>query len=465
MNIPRLIIAGTQSGCGKTSVAVGVVRALARRGLRIQPFKIGPDFIDPSLLSIAAGRPCRNLDSWLLPHPTVAELLARGAEGAQVAVAEGMMGLYDGAGGAGEAGSTAEVARLLAAPVVLVVDVGGAARSAAATVLGFSAFDPHLTIAGIIANRAAGPRHVEALRGALRPSGIPLLGAIPSDDRLRIPDRDPGLVPAAEALADAVEGTVDLEALLRIARTAPPLVVSGPMAFPPIAAPAAGRIGIAQDEAFSFYYQDGLEMLEAVGARLVPFSPLRDEGLPAVDGLYLGGGFPEVYARDLEDNAPMRDAVAAAVRAGMPVYAEGGGLLYLTRELLDADGRRASMAGVLPASARLHSGVAALDYVTLEATQDTLLLREGERLRAHEFHRSTLESDGPLPLAYRSHDGRGIAGGRDGFARGRLLATWAHAHFAAMPEMARRFVEACGRFRHAPVVADPGEVQPSSGGS
>lgn len=456
MHIPRLIIAGTHSGCGKTSVTVGVLRALIRRGLRIQPCKIGPDFIDASLLSAAARHPCRNLDSWMLPHPTVAELLARGAEGAHAAVAEGMMGLYDGYDGAAEAGSTAEVARLLGAPVVLVVDVGGgSARSAAATTLGFSAFDPQLAIAGIIANRAGGPRHVEALREALRSSGIPLLGAIPQDDRLRIPERPLGLAPAAEApppaaaeaLADTVAAHVDLEALLRIARTAPPLVVPGPLAFPPIPSPPAARIGVARDEAFSFYYPDALELLEAFGAHLVAFSPLHDRSLPEVDGLYLGGGLLEVHAQTLEDNVSMRHAVAAAIHRGVPVHAEGGGLLYLTRDLLDADGHRAAMVGAVPASSRMHRRVVAHDYVTLEAATDTLLLRTGETVRAHEFHWSTLEPAEPLLLAYRSRDGRGIADGRDGFASGSMLATHAHVHLAAMPEMARRLVEACRAYR------------------
>lgn len=461
MNIPRLIIAGTHSGCGKTLVALGVLRALTRRGLRVQPFTVGPDFIEPSLLAAAAGRPCRTLDSWMLPHPTVAELLARGAEGAHAAVIEGMMGLYDGYGGTADEGSTAEAARLLGVPVILVVDVGASARSAAATVLGFAAFDPQLTIAGVIANRVGGPRHVETLREALRSSGIPLLGAIPWDDRARIPERRPGFIPsaqapdaAAEALADVVAAHVDLDALLRIARTAPPLVVPGPLAFPPIPGPAAARIGIARDEAFSFYYQDALEMLEAFGARLVPFSPLRDRSLPEADGLYLGGGFPEVYARELEDNAAMRRAVAAAIRSGMPVYAECGGVLYLARDLLDADGRRAAMVGAVPAAARMHRSLVAHDHVTLEAEGDTLLLRLGEAVRAHEFHWSTLEPQEPLPLAYRSRDGRGMADGRDGFAAGQLLATYAHVHFAAMPEMARRFVEACRAYRAGPSPTD-----------
>lgn len=450
MQLPRVLIAGTHSGCGKTSVSLGLLRALARRGMHPQPFKVGPDFIDPLLLAAAAGRPCRNLDSWMLPHPTVVELLARGADGSQAALIEGMMGLYDGR--AGDEGSTAEVARLLGVPVILVIDVGGASRSAAATALGFAAFDPQLNIAGVIANRAGGARHVETLRAALAPSGIPLLGALPWDDRLRIPERHLGLaadLPASqdaiEALADAVAAHVDVDAVMRIARTAPPVVVRGPLAFPAMPAPASARIGLARDKAFSFYYQDGLEMLEAAGARLVPFSPLHDRALPEVDGLYLGGGFPEIHARDLAENAPMRRAVAAAVAGGMPVYAECGGMLYLAEELIDGT-RRTEMVGVLPATARMHGRPTALSYVTLEAETDTLLLRAGESVRGHEFHWSTIDVRGPVALAYRAVDGEGIADGRDGIAAPGFLAGYTHVHFASKPEMAQRFVDACRHF-------------------
>lgn len=450
MTLPRILIAGTHSGCGKSSVSLGLLRALARRGMRVQPFKVGPDFIDPALLARAAGAACRNLDSWMLPHPTVVELLARGAEGASLALIEGMMGLYDGR--AGDEGSTAEVARLLGTPVVLVIDVGGSARSAAATALGFSAFDPQLTIAGVIANRAGGARHVATLREALGASGIPLLGALPWDDRYRIPERHLGLAPDAEevpeaidALGDAVAAHVDVDAIIRIARTAPPVVVQGPAAFPPMPAPPSVRIGLARDAAFSFYYQDALELLEACGAQLVPFSPLGDRTLPEVDGLYLGGGYPEVHARRLAENEPMRRAVASAVAAGMPVYAECGGMLYLGRELVDGR-RRAEMVGALPITARMHGRPVALGYVTVEAQADTLLLRRGETVRGHEFHWSTVDADETLEPAYRVTEGEGLGGGRDGIATPTLLAGFTHVHFAAKPEMARRFVEACRRF-------------------
>ncbi|HXF83543.1 MAG TPA: cobyrinate a,c-diamide synthase, partial [bacterium] len=328
---------------------------------------------------------------------------------------------------------------------------------AAATALGFSAFDPRLTIAGVIANRVGGVRHVQTLRDALAAARIPLLGVLPWDDRLRIPERHLGLAAdaaqareAIEALGDAVAAHVDVDAVLRIARTAPPVVVPGPLAFPPLAAPPSVRIGIARDEAFTFYYQDSLDLLEACGAHLVPFSPLRDRELPAVDGLYLGGGFPEVHARALSENVAMRQAVANAVEGGMPVYAECGGMLYLAAELIDGT-RRAEMVGALPAAARMHGRPVALNYVTLEAEADTLLLRRGEAVRGHEFHWSTLELRAPCALACRVVEGEGIAGGRDGIARGDLLAGYTHLHFASWPKMAQRFVDACRRFAAARV--------------
>lgn len=450
MRIPRIIIAGTHSGCGKTSVAAGLLRALSRRGTSVQPYKVGPDFLDPPHLAMAAGRPCRNLDGWMLPQPTLIEVFARGADGAGAAVIEGMMGLYDGVGGAGDEGSTAEVARWLGAPVILVVDVSASSRSAAAAALGFTVFDPQLNVAGVIANRAGGPRHVQALRDALASSGIPLLGALPTNRDYVVAERHLGLLPADEAtvaaLGDAVAEYIDLEAVLHIARTAPPLVVAGWSAFPPMPLAPSVRIGVARDEAFAFYYQDALEMLEAHGAQLVSFSPLRDAYLPPVDGVYLGGGYPEAHAEGLASNRPMRQTIAAAVRDGLPVYAECGGLLYLTERIEDSSGRGHAMVGAIPGVARMHERPAALSYVTLEALEDSLLLHAGESVRAHEFHYSTVDLRTPAGFVYRSVDGRGIADGLDGVRLPGGVASYAYLHLAANPAMARRFIEACRVF-------------------
>ena len=451
MRIPRIIIAGTHSGCGKTSVATGLLRALLRRGTSVQPYKVGPDFLDPPHLELAAGRPCRNLDGWMLPQSALIEVFARSADGVGAAVIEGMMGLYDGVGGAGDEGSTAEVARWLGAPVILVVDVSSSARSAAAAALGFTVFDPQLNVAGVIANRAGGPRHVQTLRDALGSSGIPLLGALPTNPDYAVAERHLGLLPADEAtvdaLADAVAESVDLDAVLHIARTAPPLVIAGASAFPPMPLAPSVRIGVARDEAFSFYYQDALEMLEAHGAQLVSFSPLRDAEIPPVDGLYLGGGYPEAHAEALASNRPMRQAVAAAVRDGMPIYAECGGLLYLTERIEDEAGRGHAMVGAVSGVARTHDRPAALSYVTLEALEDSLLLRAGETVRAHELHYSTVDLRDATGLVYRSLDGRGIAEGLDGVRLPGGVASYAHLHFAANPAMAQRFIGACRVFR------------------
>jgi cobyrinic acid a,c-diamide synthase len=451
MRIPRVVIAGTHSGCGKTSVAAGLLRALVRRGATVQPYKVGPDFLDPPHLTRAAGRPCRNLDGWMLPQSTLVEVFARGADGAGAAVIEGMMGLYDGVGGAGDEGSTAEVARWLSAPVILIVDVSASARSAAAAALGFTVFDPQLNVAGVIANRIGGPRHEQTLRDALGGSGIPLLGALPTNPDYAVAERHLGLLPpddqAIDALGDAVAESVDLEAVLRIAGTAPPLVVAGSSAFPAMPLPRTVRIGLARDDAFSFYYPDALEMLEAYGAQLVPFSPLRDADLPPVDGLYIGGGYPEVHAGALASNGSMRKAMAAAVGDGLPTYAECGGLMYLTERIEDAAGAEHPMVGVIPGVTHVQQRPAALSYVTLEALEDSMLLHAGESVRAHEFHYSTVDLGGPASLVYRSVDGRGIAEGRDGVRLPGGVASYAHLHLAAQPAMTQRFIEACRAFR------------------
>lgn len=462
MQIPRIVIAGTHSGAGKTTLTLGLLRALTRRGMTVQPFKVGPDFIDPTLhtaaVTIPGGRPSRisrNLDTWLLAHHTVVELFARAAEGAAAAVIEGVMGLYDGVTGSSEAGSTAEVAKVLRAPVLLVLDVSGSVRSAAAAAMGFGIFDPDLTMAGVIANRTGGPRHEGWVRDSLAAAGIPLLGVLPWDDRLRLPERHLGLVPAGErdyegaieTLADAVLGHVDVDAIVKAARSAPPVVVPGPSSFPPLPVPERAAVGVARDEAFGFYYQDGLDLLASRGARLVFFSPLHDRALPAVDGLYLGGGFPEVHAAGLSGNVTMRTRIRDAVGSGMPVYAECGGMMYLAEAVVDTGGTAHDMVGAIPAVARMQLRLSAMGYVTLEATADTLLLRTGEQVRAHEFHYSRLEPTGPLTFGLRSGDGRGVVDGADGICTPTLLASYAHVHLASHPVMAERFVEACRHYR------------------
>jgi len=461
MRVPRIVIAGTHSGAGKTTVTLGLLRALQRRGMTVQPFKAGPDFIDPGWQTAAVTTPgqparrARNLDTWLLPPATVVELFARDADEADVAVIEGMMGLYDGVDGRTEAGSTAEVAKLLRAPVVLVLDAAGSVRSAAAVALGFVSFDPEVTLAGVIANRVGGRRHEQWLRDALDTAGVSLLGVLPWDDRLRLPERHLGLVPAAEhsaletidALGDAVEEHVDVTAVVRATRLALPLVVPGPQIFPPMPVAQPVALGVARDEAFSFYYEDALDLLESRGARIVPFSPLHDRDLPPVHGLYLGGGFPEIYAGGLAENVRLRGQVKEAVASGMPVYAECGGMMYLAQTLVDEGGQEHPMVGVLPVVTRMQPRMAALGYVTLTATTDTMLLRKGETVRGHEFHFSTTTPLGPVEFGLASVGGRGIADGKDGMCTPTVLASYAHVHFASHPAMAERLVDACKKYK------------------
>ena len=430
--IPRLVIAGTSSGAGKTTVATGLIAALARRGQRPAPFKVGPDFIDPSYHALAAGRPGRNLDAFLSGPELIAPLLRHGSAGAGIAVVEGVMGLYDGASGRGELASTAHVAKLIQAPVVLVVDAAAMARSVAAIVHGYKTFDPEVNVAGVILNRVGGDFHTALLRDALE--GTPVLGALPRDEGLAVPERHLGLVPVAEResraretidrLGAAIAAHCDLEALEALARAAPDL--PGP-AWSPAGDGPPVRIAIARGPAFSFHYEENLELLRGAGAELVPFDPLRAEALPDAQALILAGGFPEVFGAELSANARLRGEIAAF--AG-PVLAECGGLLYLAREL---DGH--PMCGVLDVSAHMSDRLT-LGYREATARADHPVWPWGTCVRGHEFHRSRVTPEGGAWEHAR---------GREGHVRGLVHASYLHTHWAATPEVAHRVVAAAAR--------------------
>ncbi len=447
-SVPRLVVAGTSSGVGKTTVATGLMAALAARGLAVAAFKVGPDFIDPSYHALATGRPARNLDAFLSGPDLVAPLFAHGAAGADVAVVEGVMGLFDGASGRGELASTAQVAKLLGAPVLLVVDAGAMGRSVAAVVHGYASFDPGLRVAGVVCNRVGSKRHADLLREALEPLGVPLLGTLPRDEALRTPSRHLGLVPVAERPGDAraalaslgarVAAALDVDAVLALARSAPalpaaawappaPEATRSPRRGAPGPSGRAGRVAVAGGPAFSFVYTENLELLAAAGAELLPLDPTRDEALPeGSQALYLGGGFPEAHAEALSANAPLRRAVAGF--AG-PVLAECGGLLYLCRQL---DGL--PMCGVLDADAAMTDRLT-LGYREAEAATGSPLWARGERARGHEFHYSSVTPGaGPAP-AWRLDP-------PEGFVAGRVHASYLHTHWAATPQVAQRFVEA-----------------------
>lgn len=444
--VPRLTIAAPSSGSGKTTVAVAVMRLLARRGLRVAPFKVGPDYIDPSHHRAAAGRASRNLDGWMLPRETVLSLFRRATEGqrADMAVLEGVMGLFDGHSPLNERGSTAEMAKLLRSPVVLVLDASAMARSAAAIVHGMHTFDPDLRLAGVILNRLGSERHFEICRDAiLAATEVPVLGWIPRDPALAVPERHLGLTLAGEhaldldALVARTEATLDVDALLRIARSAPPLPAL-PDPLPPRVERRRATIAIARDAAFDFYYEDNLDLLRDLGAELRPFSPTDDASLPEDAGaLYIGGGYPELHAERLSANAAMRRAVREFAASGRPVYAECGGLMYLGESLVDQDGREHPMVGLIPVRSVMRDRPV-LGYREAEALADTPIARRGWTVRAHEFHFSVAEGDAERP-AYRRVGGAETEG-RIAGPRGNVLASYLHVHFASDPRLAQRLV-------------------------
>jgi cobyrinic acid a,c-diamide synthase len=437
---PRIVVAGTHSGVGKTTVASGLMAALASRGLEVAPFKVGPDFIDPSYHALATGRPGRNLDAFLSGEQLVPRLFAHGARGADVAVVEGVMGLFDGRSGAGEYASTAHVAKLLRAPVVLVLDARAMARSAAAMVHGYATFDPDLRVAGVILNRVGSDRHERMLREALTPLGVPVLGVLRRDAKISTPDRHLGLVPAAERRTDAedalrvlgerVSRSCDLDAILRLAHSADRLQTEpwDPASSGPTQATV--RVAVATGPSFSFLYPENVELLRGAGADVSFFDPTSDEALPdGTDALYLGGGFPETFAEALSENRPMREEVRRFASSGRPVVAECGGLLYLAREL---DG--SEMCGVLDASARMMDRLT-LGYREARATADSPLAAVGTTVRGHEFHYSTLDPESGRTAAWE------LAGrGPEGFVSGGVHASYLHTHWAATPELPRRLV-------------------------
>lgn len=436
---PRVVLAGTHSGVGKTTVATGLMAALRRAGGRPAAAKVGPDFIDPGYHSLATGRPPRNLDPWLCGPEAVAPLAARAGEDADLLVIEGVMGLFDGASD-GTLSSTADLARLLEAPVILVVDAAAMSTSVAALVHGYTTWDPSIRIGGVILNRVGSPTHEAMLREALEPSGITVLGALQRDDRMSWRDRHLGLVPVAETpaavsrsldvLAGLVAESVDLGAVTALAATASRLR-TGPVPLPP-AGPAI-RVGVAAGAAFTFTYTDTLDALIAAGAEVVPFDPLVDEELPApIDGVVIGGGFPEVHAVELAANRRLLDDLARRVRSGLVTWAECGGLLLLARSLDDHP-----MARVIPADGRMSSQLT-LGYREVVTQHRSPLGPPGIRFRAHEFHYSQLDPGGDA-LNLQSRWGSRS----EGWATPTLLATYTHHHPGGEPSVVAGFARTC----------------------
>ena len=455
---PRLVIAAPQGRSGKTTVAVGLCAVLAARGLIVQPFKKGPDYIDPSWLTEAARRSCRNLDPYLMGKDVVVAAFARGSRDADIAIIEGAMGLYDGFDLEGT-DSTAALARWLDAPILLVVNAARVTRSIAALVQGNQRFEPGTRIAGVILNNVARERHQRMLTQAIEKyCDLPVVGVLPRDDSLTIPDRHLGLIPRVEnethvpaiaAARDAVLAHFDLERILEIAgeqggrgagerrRAGDQLPISN------LESPIS-KIGVIRDRAFSFYYPENLEALQGAGAELIFVDSLRDAHLPTIDALYIGGGFPEVFLRELQANVSLRAEIRAAIEKGLPVYAECGGLMYLARSITWGD-QRGEMVGALPCDVVMTGKPQGHGYVELEVVGENPLFARGAKLRGHEFHNSRIDLTGfanvsGLGIAYGVTRGRGLDGQRDGIVYKNVLASYAHLHALATPEWASAFV-------------------------
>ena len=444
-----LIVAGTHSGCGKTTIAMGLMAALRRRGMSVAPFKVGPDFIDPGFHKKICSQPCRNLDGWMLSKEYNQEVFYKSCCGCDVAVVEGVMGLFDGYDGRSEAGSTAQMARWLSLPVLLVVDVRSMARSAAAVVYGFENFDRKLNWAGVVLNRLGSSMHLRFIREAFEGHvSIPVLGGFMRENKLNLSERHLGLVTEDEnplptdyinRLADLVEKSLNIEVLLD---SLPDLDIRKEKRERKPDCKYPVKVGIARDEAFCFYYQDNLDLLEQYGAELAFFSPLRDRSLPAgIDGLYLGGGYPELFAEKLSKNRELMGEIEQLGNNGLPIYAECGGFMFLTEGIEDKSLRFYPMTGIFPLKIKMLDRLNTLGYreVTLKAS--TPLGRPGEKIRGHEFHYSEIkEVTGKVDLAYQLSDRPGLKIREEGYMRKNVLGSYVHLHFGSNPRVAENFV-------------------------
>ncbi len=453
-----LLVSGAASGVGKTTVALAIMSGLRRRGLAVQPFKCGPDFLDTGHHTKISGRKARNLDTWMLNDEANRCVLQNAARGADVLVAEGMMGLFDGKNGNTETGSTAEIAKLLKLPVVLVVDAAKTARSIAAVVLGFEMFDPELQLAGVILNRVATERHYEMLHAAIKTScKTRILGWLPRDPAITIPERHLGLQGAAEAaveddtaidtLARLAEKYFDLDSLVEL-HCGLELDEGGVTEIDSSGGSEGVRIGVPSDHAFSFYYEDNLDLLREQGAEIVRFSPLCDRSLPTgLDALYLGGGYPELHAERLSSNRQMIEEVRAFAASGRPIYAECGGMIYLSESLRTTEGVNYAMAGVLPLSIQMTGRLVQFGYVVVNFTEDCLLGHKGTTIRGHSFHYSSIVSRGDIATSYRLRYSMSGKEELEGFRRGNVLASYVHLHLRANLTIAKDFVGAIRRAR------------------
>ncbi|MBZ4653277.1 MAG: cobyrinic acid a,c-diamide synthase [Peptococcaceae bacterium] len=441
MRLPRLVIGGTQSGVGKTTITTGILGTLTKHGLRVQAYKVGPDYIDPGYHTLVTGIPSRNLDGWMVDDISILQLFKKASSQAQFSLVEGVMGLYDGVKGEKHLASTAAIAKLLQAPVILIVDAHGAATSVAAMVLGFKVFDPEVNIAGVFLNRVGSVRHLDMIQNALDTyCPLPVIGFLEKDVALKMPERHLGLVPAGEdstvkevlaQITDRIARNLDLETLLKIAHGAPPLPHVPEITVGEAISGHNLQVAVAYDDAFNFYYQDNFDLLESYGIKILKFSPLQDKALPPnIHGIILGGGYPEVFLTRLSANQAMLQELRNACIRGVPIYAECGGYMYLTEGVIDFSGAFYPLAGIIPGKSQMNQRLSMLGYAEGTLMTDCLLGERGTKLKGHEFHYSTmLESDDkarPLYITYTRKKEPVYAG----YAAGNVFASYLHLHFA-----------------------------------
>lgn len=447
---PRVVIAGTNSGVGKTTIVTGLLAYFHSKGYQVQPFKVGPDYIDPGFHAKAAGRDSYNLDTWMTPADRLVPTFSSLSDGADISIIEGVMGLYD--GGANGVSSTADIAKKLKAPVILVLDCKSVGYSIAATALGFREYDKDVHIAGVILNRLGSDRHEAMVREVMEKIHMPVIGAFHRDDDLKTPERHLGLTPVTEIetqqlishMGEAAGKWVDTEALLTIAQNAPALDVPEETN---LGEKRNVRIGVARDEAFSFYYPASLEALERRGATLVDFSPLKDQEIPDVDGLIFGGGFPEMFLHELENNTSMKASIQKAAADGMPIYAECGGLMYLCEKIQGFDGETYDMVGLVPGTCVMQKKLQRVGYVTGTALRDSIIAKQGDTLKGHEFHFSTLECGDDFPWAYTLQGTRQKTGHIEGYAKDNVLASYLHLSFDGNPCAADCFMRKIAEYK------------------
>ena len=464
--LPRIMIAGTNSGVGKTTVTLGIMSALVQKGINVQGFKAGPDYIDPSHHTFVTGNASRNLDTWVMGNNACRELFQRSAANADISVIEGVMGLYDGSIDSTEHGSSAHLAKILSTPVILVVNARGVAQSAGAIVMGFKEFDKDIQLSGVIVNNVASNSHYECIKKSIEDScSVTVLGYLKKDKDIIIPERHLGLVPSDEnrinsalydKLGQMVLETIDTERLLKAAGSAGIFPDYNKSIFVNKNDSLNVKLAIARDNAFCFYYQDDIDLFEALGAKIKYFSPLNDRYLPDdVDGIFLGGGFPELYATKLMENESMRISILEAHKQGTVIYGECGGMMYLLEKLIDCDGRSFKMSGILRGTSKMENKRQGLGYIIADVASDNIICKRGDSFRAHEFHWSKLQNvpDDNI-FAYNTRKSNGSKSGVDGLLNKNVLASYSHVHFSSNPELARNFLSAMAKTSKHKLVAE-----------